>query len=69
MTDGAGWAEVAGGRLPYEVAGSGSGVVLAHAGIADMRQWDPQWPVLTARDHSHDSPAAKRRSPSAFRAG
>ena len=49
MTDGEGWAEVAGGRLPYEVAGSGSGVVLAHAGIADMRQWDPQWAALTAR--------------------
>jgi 3-oxoadipate enol-lactonase len=48
MTDGAGWAEVAGGRLPYEVAGSGTGVVLAHAGIADMRQWDPQWAALTA---------------------
>ena len=30
-------------------AGSGSGVVLAHAGIADMRQWDPQWAALTAR--------------------
>ena len=49
MTDGEGWAEVAGGRLPYEVAGAGSGVVLAHAGIADMRQWDPQWAALTAR--------------------
>ena len=43
-----GWAEVAGGRLPYEVAGDGPGVVLAHAGIADMRQWDPQWESLTA---------------------
>lgn len=49
MTDGTGWVDVAGGRLPYEVAGSGSGVVLAHAGIADMRQWDPQWAALTAR--------------------
>lgn len=49
MTEGEGWAEVAGGRLLYEVAGSGSGVVLAHAGIADMRQWDPQWAALTAR--------------------
>lgn len=49
MTDGEGWAEVAGGRLPFEVSGSGSGVVLAHAGIADMRQWDPQWAALTAR--------------------
>ena len=43
-----GWADVAGGRLPYEVAGDGPGVVLAHAGIADMRQWDPQWEALAA---------------------
>ena len=49
MSRGEGWAEVAGGRLPYEVAGEGTGVVLAHAGIADMRQWDPQWEALTAR--------------------
>jgi pimeloyl-ACP methyl ester carboxylesterase len=49
MTDGAGWVEVAGGRLPFEVAGSGTGVALLHAGIADMRQWDPQWAELAAR--------------------
>ena len=48
MTDLEGWAEVAGGRLPFQVAGEGSGVVLAHAGIADMRQWDPQWAALAA---------------------
>ncbi len=29
--------------LHYEVAGDGSPVVLAHAGIADSRMWDPQW--------------------------
>jgi 3-oxoadipate enol-lactonase len=49
MTGTSGWADVAGGRLPYEVAGDGSGVVLAHAGIADMRMWEPQWAALTAR--------------------
>ncbi|HEY6569644.1 MAG TPA: alpha/beta fold hydrolase, partial [Candidatus Limnocylindrales bacterium] len=49
MTDFEGWAEVAGGRLPFAVAGEGAGVVLAHAGIADMRQWDPQWEALAAR--------------------
>ena len=27
-------------------AGSGPPVVLIHAGIADRRMWDPQWPVL-----------------------
>ena len=43
-----GYVRVEGGRLPYEVAGEGSGVVLAHAGIADTRQWDPQWDALIA---------------------
>lgn len=41
--------EVPGGSLWAQVAGGGSGVVLAHAGIADARMWDPQWEPLTAR--------------------
>lgn len=41
--------EVPGGHLWAEVAGAGSGVVLAHAGIADARMWDPQWEALAAR--------------------
>ena len=49
MSTAEGWAEVVGGRLPYEVEGEGTGVVLAHAGIADMRQWDPQGEALAAR--------------------
>jgi pimeloyl-ACP methyl ester carboxylesterase len=40
---------VPGGRLWAEWAGEGSGVVLAHAGIADARMWDPQWDALAAR--------------------
>ena len=44
-----GWVPVAGGRLPYEIEGEGTGVVLAHAGIADMRMWDPQWAPVAAR--------------------
>jgi 3-oxoadipate enol-lactonase len=44
-----GYVRVEGGRLWAEWAGEGSGVVLAHAGIADARQWDPQWEALTAR--------------------
>ena len=40
---------VEGGRLWAEWAGEGSGVVLAHAGIADAREWDPQWDALIAR--------------------
>ena len=35
--------------IAYDVAsGSGLPVVLIHAGIADRRMWDPQWPALTA---------------------
>lgn len=44
-----GYVRVQGGRLWAEWAGEGSGVVLAHAGIADSRQWDPQWDALVAR--------------------
>jgi pimeloyl-ACP methyl ester carboxylesterase len=44
-----GYVRVEGGRLWAEWAGEGSGVVLAHAGIADSRQWDPQWDAITAR--------------------
>ena len=43
-----GYIRVEGGRLWAEWAGEGSGVVLAHAGIADSRQWDPQWDALIA---------------------
>ncbi|HEX5827325.1 MAG TPA: alpha/beta fold hydrolase [Candidatus Limnocylindrales bacterium] len=44
-----GYVDVPGGRLWTQWAGEGSGVVLVHAGIADMRQWDPQWSALTGR--------------------
>jgi 3-oxoadipate enol-lactonase len=37
---------VPGGTLWAQWAGSGSGVVLIHAGIADARMWDPQWGTL-----------------------
>ena len=43
-----GYVRVEGGRLWAEWGGEGSGVVLAHAGIADSRQWDPQWDALIA---------------------
>ena len=35
--------------LAYEVAGSGTALVLVHAGVADRRMWDPQWPAFAAR--------------------
>jgi 3-oxoadipate enol-lactonase len=41
--------EVDGGRIAYEVAGSGPGVVLVHAGLWDRRTWAPQFEVLSAR--------------------
>lgn len=44
-----GFIPVEGGRLWAQWAGEGTGVVLAHAGIADARMWDPQWAPLTAR--------------------
>jgi len=39
----AGHAEVDGGRLYYEVAGSGRPVVLIHPGLWDSRTWDDQF--------------------------
>jgi 3-oxoadipate enol-lactonase len=35
--------------IAYEVAGSGSPLVLVHAGVADRRMWEPQWAALRAR--------------------
>ena len=44
-----GFADVAGGRLAYDVEGEGSALVLAHAGICDRRMWDSVWETLVAR--------------------
>jgi pimeloyl-ACP methyl ester carboxylesterase len=44
-----GFAEVNGARLYYEVAGGGDPLVMVHAGIADRRMWNSQWPVLAER--------------------
>ena len=35
--------------LSHDASGSGSAVLLLHAGIADRRMWDPQLPDLSAR--------------------
>lgn len=35
--------------LEHEVAGGGPELLLLHAGIADMRMWDPQWHALAER--------------------
>lgn len=42
------FAEIDGGRLYYEVAGSGEAVVLIHGQAGDRRHWDAQTGALTA---------------------
>lgn len=44
-----GFAQVDGGQLFFEVAGTGSPVVLIHSGITDSRSWDPQLAAFAAR--------------------
>ena len=36
-----------GGRLAFEAAGDGAGVVFLHPGLWDMRTWDPQFGVFS----------------------
>ena len=45
-----GYAEVAGGRLYYEVEGSGDAIVLIHGNFGDRRHWDQQVDAFT-RDY------------------
>jgi pimeloyl-ACP methyl ester carboxylesterase len=45
MTE-SGFIEVDGGRLYYEADGSGHPLVLVHAGVANLRQWDEQVPLF-----------------------
>jgi 3-oxoadipate enol-lactonase len=45
-----GFCEFNGGRIYYEVDGEGPALVLIHAGVANLRQWDEQVPELAA-DH------------------
>jgi 3-oxoadipate enol-lactonase len=44
-----GFIPVNGGRLYYEEAGDGPPLVLLHAGVANLRQWDPHVPVFAER--------------------
>ena len=41
-----GYADIQGGKLYYEVAGAGPALLLIHAGVADHRMWDDQWPAF-----------------------
>ena len=45
----AGYAPINGGRLYYEVAGSGTPVVLVHGFTLDTRMWDAQFEAFAAR--------------------
>lgn len=45
-----GYADVNDGRLYFESAGDGDSIVFVHAGIADSRMWNPQYPDF-ATDH------------------
>lgn len=44
-----GFVPVSGGKLHYEVEGSGHPLLLIHCGLTDLRQWDPQVPALAER--------------------
>ena len=44
-----GFIPVNGGRLYYEETGDGPPFVLLHAGVANLRQWDPHVPALAER--------------------
>ncbi len=44
-----GFVDVNGGRLYYEVEGSGHPLVLVHAGVANLRMWDEQVPAFAER--------------------
>src|SRR3989449_10870621 len=41
-----GFVKVSGRRLHYEAAGLGHPLLLIHAGVADCRMWDAQFPVF-----------------------
>jgi pimeloyl-ACP methyl ester carboxylesterase len=43
-----GFVAVEGGRLYYEVEGSGTPLLLVHGGLGSLRMWDDQVPVLAA---------------------
>src|SRR6516225_7683780 len=45
----AGYAEINGARIYYEIAGAGQPVVFIHAGIADRRMWNAQFDAFAER--------------------
>jgi pimeloyl-ACP methyl ester carboxylesterase len=49
QTTSSGQLDVVGGRLAFDVTGSGPALVLVHAGIVDRRMWDHVVPALAER--------------------
>ena len=45
------YADINGTQIYYEEAGQGPHLVMLHAGIADLRMWDDQFPVFAERYH------------------
>ena len=43
----AGYVDLDGGKIYYEMGGSGDSLVLSHAGFVDSRMWDDQWADFT----------------------
>ena len=50
MTTESGFVQIGNAHLYYELAGAGQPLVLVHAGVADSRQWNNEFPAL-ARDY------------------
>src|SRR5450631_3595907 len=44
-----GYAELAGEKIYYEIAGEGHPLILNHAGFLDSRMWDDQWSAFTQK--------------------
>ena len=42
-----GFVEINGGKLYYEIGGTGDTLVLNHAGFVDSGMWDSQWSDFT----------------------
>lgn len=49
LTSNTGFLDVQAASLYYEIAGEGHPLLLLHAGIADSRMWDDQFPIFAQR--------------------
>lgn len=49
LTKQTGYAAINGARIYYETAGEGTGLVMLHAGVADVRQWNNEFEYFADR--------------------